>query len=318
MVNMKRYIDNYNEFRKQTSRKPVIPLVHGEAHKRVVDEIIVDIKEEAIYGVDEDLEMLPLGKNLEVIKKHILINYDTTLVPIGETLRDGDTVLVSQNGLNIVENVMFTVGSTSIRSMPSQFWNGSLEEILFGFTILRTKQKRTISDEEIILPSMGNPGQVLIRTLEGIAWADLDITDGQYSEFIIDSLGDKYINNEPSNDRNIGLSNIMPDVFPEGIVGQVLVKTPTGMGWMDVDITKEQYEDSITNTIGSKYIVNMNGGPVYDNIDSVVIPPGIPKDGEPGQILFKTESSTEWKDVEMTNTQYKTIIANTLGDKYVF
>lgn len=316
---MKRYSDNYDELRKETSRLPVIPLKYLEHHKGVPNEIVVDKNTETMYVVDDDYDLLPLGKNVNVIKKYVKIDYDTTLVPIGETLKKGDSISVTENGINIAENLVFTLNETSIKAEGDYVWQGGFEEIIFCFTIIRNQEKvdTNTEPEELVLPEFGEAGQVLIKTDSGIAWADLDITQAQYETIVANTLGEEFIQDEET-ESVVNASIATPNTFPSnGTIGQVLVRTAEGMGWVDADITKEQYEDIVTNTLGEKYIVNLEGGLLYDSIDSVEIPNGIPFNGQPGQILFKTESWVEWQDVELNQIQYRRIISNTLGDNFI-
>ena len=66
-----KYSDNYAELRKVTARLPVIPLQYDYKHKGVINEIVVSKDKENIFVVDDDYELLPLGKNVKVITKYI-------------------------------------------------------------------------------------------------------------------------------------------------------------------------------------------------------------------------------------------------------
>lgn len=315
---MEKYSDNYGELKKETSRIPVLPLTYVNRHKAAPNEILTDENTETMWLKTSNGRLVPLGKNTIIIQKYIKIDYDTTLIPIGETLHKGDAITVYQNGVYLAENLVYRINDTSIKAEGDYVWKGSFEEIVFAFTIIRNQEaEETVDDTNIVLPEFGEAGQVLVKTESGIAWADLDITNKQYETIIANTLGEEYIEHDNVEDQYNNASIASPESFPEGNIGQVLVRTSDGMGWVDVDITKEKYEDIVTNTLGEKYIVNLEGGLLYDNIDSVPIPNGIPFNGTPGQILFKTESWCEWQDVELNNVQYRRIISNTLGDDFI-
>lgn len=316
---MKKYSDNYGELRKETSRIPVLPQTYINKHKAVANEILTDENTETLWLKTTDGRLVPLGKNTTIIQKYIKIDYDTTLIPLGETLHKGDAITVYQNGVYLAENLVYKINDTSIKAEGDYKWKGSFEEIIFAFTIIRNQETLdAVDDENITLPEFGEAGQVLVKTESGIAWADLDLTTKQYETIIANTLGEEYIEHDNVDDSQYSNASIAtPESFPEGTIGQVLVRTSDGMGWVDVDITKEKYEDIVTNTLGEKYIVSLEGGLLYDNIDSVPIPNGIPLNGTPGQILFKTESWCEWQDVELNNVQYRRIISNTLGDNFI-
>ena len=316
---MKKYSDNYGELRKETSRIPVLPQTYINRHKAVPNEILTDENTETLWLKTTDGRLVPLGKNTTVIQKYIKIDYDTTLIPLGETLHKGDNVTVYQNGVYLAQNLVYKINDTSIKAEGDYSWKGSFEEIIISLIIIRTQATLGgTNKEDIVLPEFGEAGQVLVKTETGIAWADLDITDKQYETIVSNTLGQEYIEHDDVDDSQYNnISIATPESFPEGSIGQVLVRTTDGMGWVDVDITKEKYEDIVNNTLGKKYIVNLEGGLLYDGIDSVPIPKGIPFDGTPGQILFKTESWCEWQDVELNNVQYRRIISNTLGDNFI-
>lgn len=316
---MKKYSDNYGELRKETSRIPVLPQTYINRHKAVPNEILTDENTETLWLKTTDGRLVPLGKNTTVIQKYIKIDYDTTLIPLGETLHKGDNVTVYQNGVYLAQNLVYKINDTSIKAEGDYCWKGSFEEIIFSLIIIRTQETLGGTDkEDIVLPEFGEAGQVLVKTESGIAWADLDITDKQYETIVSNTLGEEYVEHDDVDDSQYNnVSIATPESFPEGSIGQVLVRTTDGMGWVDVDITKQKYEDIVNNTLGKKYIVNLEGGLLYDGIDSVPIPKGIPFDGTPGQILFKTESWCEWQDVELNNVQYRRIISNTLGDNFI-
>ena len=154
-----------------------------------------------------------------------------------------------------------------------------------------------------------------------MAWADVDITETQYETIVANTLGEDYIVEDTVKSTTSSTAKV-PSSFPTGgTSGQALTRTASGMVWADVDITENQYEDIVSNTIGTSYIVDL--GSLLDAVenadDSLAtdIPIDLPQDGTIGQVLFKTDAGVEWKDLEITKSQYRAIISNTLGDEYI-
>ena len=311
-----KYSDNYAELRKVTARLPVIPLQYDYKHKGVINEIVVSKDKENIFIVDDDYELLPLGKNVKVITKYIFIRRDVTLVPLGETFREGDHLSVTQNGLQLAEGVHYKKNKTSISGINGYKWNGSFEEILFIFTIIRNQEKGMDVEEEIIIPQDGRTGTILIKVDNTICWASYDLTDELYEGMITANLGSMYVD-DTEVDRYMSEPAPLPETFPqEGTTGQVLVRTENGIGWCDINITKETYVDAVTNSIGVNYIAEV-GDLMYDNIDTVELPEGLPPDGEPGDLLYKTDTWCKWGLSDLSNVEYRRTVSNIFGDGYV-
>lgn len=323
------YQDNYGEVNKVNSRKPIIPLKYGQSYKSVPNEIVLDIDRAKLYGVNDDFKLIPIvgnGTCIRVYSHTQSITSSTNKVDIGYTVSQGDVLTVLQNGVRINEGVNYIVNNTEIQKING-IWDADLEEIVFTFTLFKKVSESddgsdTNPDDSVILPQNGANGQILIKTVSGMAWADVDITDEQYKTVILNTLGEDYILGESTN-NNATRSVKVPESFPQnGVTGQALVRTDDGIVWADVDITEEQYENILDNTIDKKYIVNiMSLAEVLDidvqSLESSKIPEGIPFDGTSGQVLYKTDAGVEWKDLDLTNTAYNSIISNTLGDEYL-
>lgn len=319
------YQDRYDEVRKKNSRKPIIPLKYKFKHKGIPDEIVVDKDTQKLYVVSDNYELLPLGGNsISVMENKVSITADTTSVDTGLEITEGDILLVFQNGMKITEGLTYNIDGNSIVKING-VWNGDLEEIIFTFILINSDYTPNIpdnpSDEDIILPTDGSNGQILIKTTNGMAWADVDISQEQYETIIANTLGTDYLVSETNNNSTNKSINV-PSSFPQnGITGQALVRTSTGMAWADVDITEIQYEEIVNNTLGSSYIVDIeslqNALSNINNLISKSIPEGLPQNGTSGQVLYKTDAGSEWKDVDLTDTAYRTIISNTLGDNYI-
>lgn len=312
------YSGNYDELRKKTARKPVIPLQYEYRHKGVFDEFIIDKDTETCYVVDEEYNLIPLGKNVEVIEKHCLITEDVTEVPIGTNLHEGDSLIVTQNSMRLVEGIHYTKGSMSIKAVEGYEWNGDLEEILFTFLIIRNQQKEIIGTTDPIGVPDGKVGTVLIRTEKGVAWADYDLTDTQYTDMVARVFGQEYVDLSQT-ERYVSEEEDMPEDFPKKyITGQVLVRTANGVGWMDVDITERTYEDMVANSFGSKYVIQLDGPLVFTQVESVPMPANIPTDGEEGDLLYKTKDWCRWGTSDLDYMQYIKMISTTIGDQYLF
>lgn len=317
------YQDNYGEVRKVNSRKPIIPLDYKYKHKGIPAEIIVDPEDRKLYYVDDYYNLIEIGgqNNINIIKKQVILTQSNNAVSIGTEITDDMALFVYENGAALKEGRNYNVVGDHIEKINGN-WNADLEEIVFDFVIYNNLRASGSDDDSgELLPQNGTNGQILIKTSSGMAWADVDITDDQYDEIIGNTLGTSYLSDEEvihTSQKSIKV----PSKFPTGgISGQALTRTATGMVWADVDITETQYTDMVTNTIGTKYVVNLLS--LLDAIDNADdntatdIPIELPQDGSIGQVLFKTDAGTEWKDLEITNTTYRNIIANTLGDKYV-
>lgn len=324
------YQDNYGEVNKVNSRKPVIPLKYGQSYKGVPNEIVLDKDKAKLYAVDDNFELIPIvgssGNCISVSSHTQSITSSTTKVDIGYSLNKGDILIVYQNGIRLNEGINYIVNGTEIQKING-IWDADLEEIVFTFTLFKKISESSDDsdvnpDDNIILPQNGSNGQILIKTVSGMAWADVDITDEQYRTVILNTIGEDYILGESTN-NNATRSVKVPESFPKnGVSGQALVRTNNGMVWADVDITEEQYENIVDNTIGKKYIVNIVSlAEALDiqvqSLESTKIPEGIPFDGTSGQVLYKTDAGVEWKDLDLTNTAYNNIISNTLGDEYL-
>lgn len=325
------YQDNYGEVNKVNSRKPMIPLKYTQSYKGVPDELVLDIEHAKLYAVNDDFKLIPIVGNadgVKIVRATKVITANTDKVAIGLTIAEGDTLEVKQNGVAINEGINYTIDNGNIVKLNG-IWNGDLEEIVFTFTLFKKQTSSggggTIDpgdDDDVILPHNGENGQILIKTVSGMAWADVDITDEQYRTIVQNTIGADYILGESTN-NNATRSVRVPKTFPQnGVSGQALVRTADGMVWADVDITEEQYDDIIDNTIGTKYTVSLTSLAQaleisVQSLEPTKIPEGIPFDGESGQVLYKTDAGVEWKDLDLTNTAYRTIISNTLGDKYL-
>lgn len=325
------YQDNYGEVNKVNSRKPMIPLKYDQSYKGVPDELVLDIKKAKLYAVNDNYKLIPIVGNadgVKIIRRTQSITANTNSVNIGLVIAKGDTLEVKQNGITINEGINYNIENGQIVKIKG-VWNGDLEEIIFTFTLFKKQSSsgggETVDpgdDDDVILPQNGENGQILIKTVSGMAWADVDITDEQYRSIVQNTIGADYLVGESTN-NHATRSVRVPSSFPQnGITGQALVRTTDGIVWADVDITEEQYDDIIDNTIGTKYTVSLTSLAEAceisaQSLEPVKIPEGIPFDGEEGQVLYKTDAGVEWKDLDLTNTAYRNIISNTLGDKYL-
>lgn len=330
MKHREAYQDNYGEVNKVNSRKPMIPLKYAQSYKGVPDELVLDIDNAKLYAVNDNYKLIPIVGNadgVKIVKRTQSITANTNTVNIGLTISEGDTLEVKQNGITINEGINYTIENGQIVKING-IWNGDLEEIIFTFTLFKKQSSSsggTVDpggDDDVILPQNGENGQILIKTVSGMAWADVDITDEQYRTIVQNTLGSDYLLGESTN-NHATRSVKVPDSFPQnGVTGQALVRTANGIVWADVDITEEQYDDIIDNTIGTKYTVSLTSLAEaleisVQSLEPVKIPEGIPFNGEEGQVLYKTDAGVEWKDLDLTNTAYRNIISNTLGDKYL-
>ena len=322
-MNLGHYQDNYGEVRKVNSRKAVVPLKYKFKHKAKPDEIVLDIEKAMLYAMNDNYELIPIGggNGINVLINTVSVTSDTNIIDTGLNLSENSTLIVTQNGMRITEGRNYTINGNNIIKMNG-VWNGDLEEIIFTFTLFENGTGGyTPPSEDIILPSGGENGQILVKTSSGMAWADVDITNDSYNTIVTNTLGADYIL-ENTNENNTSSSIQVPTTFPQnGISGQALTRTITGMAWADVDITKEVYENIVTDTIGNVYIVDITqlANAINDTsaLSSTTIPGELPQNGTDGQILYKTAAGVEWKDLDLTDTSYRTIISNTLGDSYI-
>lgn len=320
---MNPYQDNYGEVRKVNSRKPIIPLDYKFKHKGVPAEIIVDPEGRKIYYVDDYYNLVELGgqNNITITKKQVVLTQSNNAISIGTEITENMALFVYENGMILKEGRNYNIVGDHIEKINGT-WDADLEEIVFDFVIYGNLGSSSSSDDSgQLLPNNGTNGQILIKTSSGMAWADVDITDDQYNTIVGNTLGTSYLSDEQVTHKTKSSIKV-PSKFPTGgISGQALTRTATGMVWADVDITETQYTDMVTNTIGTKYIVNLlsllDAINKADDDRATDIPVELPQDGSIGQVLFKTDAGAEWKDLEITNTTYRNIIANTLGDKYV-
>lgn len=322
-MNLGPYQDNYGEVRKVNSRKAVVPLKYKFKHKAKPDEIVLDIEKAMLYAMNDNYELIPIGggNGINVLINTVSVTSDTNIIDTGLNLSENSTLIVTQNGMRITEGRNYTINGNNIIKMNG-VWNGDLEEIIFTFTLFENGTGGyTPPSEDIILPPGGENGQILIKTSSGMAWADVDITNDSYNTIVANTLGTDYILEDAST-NNTSSSVQVPTVFPQnGISGQTLTRTVNGMAWADVDITQEVYENIVTDTIGNVYIVDITqlANAINDTsaLSSTTIPDELPQNGTDGQILYKTAAGVEWKDLDLTDTSYRTIISNTLGDSYI-
>lgn len=314
------YQDNYGEVRKVNSRKPIIPLDYKFKHKGIPQEIIVDPEDRKLYYVDDYYNLIEIGgqNSISIIQNQVVLNQSTNVIAIGVEVTDAMTILVYENGMKLKEGRNYNIIGNNIEKVSGQ-WDADLEEMIFDFVIFNNISSSSSSDS--ILPTNGSNGQILIRTSSGMAWADVDITETQYETIVANTLGEDYIVEDTVKSTTSSTAKV-PSSFPTGgTSGQALTRTASGMVWADVDITENQYEDIVSNTIGTSYIVDL--GSLLDAVenadDSLAtdIPIDLPQDGTIGQVLFKTDAGVEWKDLEITKSQYRAIISNTLGDEYI-
>ena len=249
----------------------------------------------------------------------VLVTADTNIVDTGLIIPEKSSLIVTQNGMKISEGINYTINGNSIQKING-VWNGDLEEILFTFVLFENSKNSSQDIEDVVLPSGGENGQILVRTASGMAWADVDITNDSYQTIVANTLGANYL--VEGEDTNVGRSTSIPNTFPSnGIAGQALTRTASGMAWADVDITRETYENIVTDTIGSVYIVDITqlSNSINDtsNLTSTGIPVELPQNGSSGQVLYKTAAGVEWKDLDLTDTSYRTIVSNTLGNSYI-
>ena len=314
------YQDNYGEVRKVNSRKPIIPLDYKFKHKGIPQEIIVDPEDRKLYYVDDYYNLIEIGgqNSISIIQNQVVLNQSTNVIAIGVEVTDTMTILVYENGMKLKEGRNYNIIGNNIEKVSGQ-WDADLEEMIFDFVIFNNISSSSSSDS--ILPTNGSNGQILIRTSSGMAWADVDITETQYETIVANTLGEDYIVEDTVKSTTSSTAKV-PSSFPTGgTSGQALTRTASGMVWADVDITENQYEDIVSNTIGTSYIVDL--GSLLDAVenadDSLAtdIPIDLPQDGTIGQVLFKTDAGVEWKDLEITKSQYRAIISNTLGDEYI-
>ena len=314
------YQDNYGEVRKVNSRKPIIPLDYKFKHKGIPQEIIVDPEDRKLYYVDDYYNLIEIGgqNSISIIQNQVVLNQSTNVIAIGVEVTDTMTILVYENGIKLKEGRNYNIIGNNIEKVSGQ-WDADLEEMIFDFVIFNNISSSSSSDS--ILPTNGSNGQILIRTSSGMAWADVDITETQYETIVANTLGEDYIVEDTVKSTTSSTAKV-PSSFPTGgTSGQALTRTASGMVWADVDITENQYEDIVSNTIGTSYIVDL--GSLLDAVenadDSLAtdIPIDLPQDGTIGQVLFKTDAGVEWKDLEITKSQYRAIISNTLGDEYI-
>lgn len=314
------YQDNYGEVRKVNSRKPIIPLDYKFKHKGIPQEIIVDPEDRKLYYVDDYYNLIEIGgqNSISIIQNQVVLNQSTNVIAIGVEVTDTMTILVYENGMKLKEGRNYNIIGNNIEKVSGQ-WDADLEEMIFDFVIFNNISSSSSSDS--ILPTNGSNGQILIRTSSGMAWADVDITETQYETIVANTLGEDYIVEDTVKNTTSSTAKV-PSSFPTGgTSGQALTRTASGMVWADVDITENQYEDIVSNTIGTSYIVDL--GSLLDAVenadDSLAtdIPIDLPQDGTIGQVLFKTDAGVEWKDLEITKSQYRAIISNTLGDEYI-
>ena len=314
------YQDNYGEVRKVNSRKPIIPLDYKFKHKGIPQEIVVDPEDRKLYYVDDYYNLIEIGgqNSISIIQNQVVLNQSTNVIAIGVEVTDTMTILVYENGMKLKEGRNYNIIGNNIEKVSGQ-WDADLEEMIFDFVIFNNISSSSSSDS--ILPTNGTNGQILIRTSSGMAWADVDITETQYETIVANTLGEDYIVEDTVKSTTSSTAKV-PSSFPTGgTSGQALTRTASGMVWADVDITENQYEDIVSNTIGTSYIVDL--GSLLDAVenadDSLAtdIPIDLPQDGTIGQVLFKTDAGVEWKDLEITKSQYRAIISNTLGDEYI-
>lgn len=314
------YQDNYGEVRKVNSRKPIIPLDYKFKHKGIPQEIVVDPEDRKLYYVDDYYNLIEIGgqNSISIIQNQVVLNQSTNVIAIGVEVTDTMTILVYENGMKLKEGRNYNIIGNNIEKVSGQ-WDADLEEMIFDFVIFNNISSSSSSDS--ILPTNGSNGQILIRTSSGMAWADVDITETQYETIVANTLGEDYIVEDTVKSTTSSTAKV-PSSFPTGgTSGQALTRTASGMVWADVDITENQYEDIVSNTIGTSYIVDL--GSLLDAVenadDSLAtdIPIDLPQDGTIGQVLFKTDAGVEWKDLEITKSQYRAIISNTLGDEYI-
>lgn len=314
------YQDNYGEVRKVNSRKPIIPLDYKFKHKGIPQEIVVDPEDRKLYYVDDYYNLIEIGgqNSISIIQNQVVLNQSTNVIAIGVEVTDTMTILVYENGMKLKEGRNYNIIGNNIEKVSGQ-WDADLEEMIFDFVIFNNIGSSSSSDS--ILPTNGSNGQILIRTSSGMAWADVDITETQYETIVANTLGEDYIVEDTVKSTTSSTAKV-PSSFPTGgTSGQALTRTASGMVWADVDITENQYEDIVSNTIGTSYIVDLGSllNAVENADDSLAtdIPIDLPQDGTIGQVLFKTDAGVEWKDLEITKSQYRAIISNTLGDEYI-